>query len=285
MKELLKISKCAAVSFLFLVFAGSVYMVRAADSVDLPMGTSYNGIEASEGPSQNIPDSGAPASSIKIPIFIYHSVRPHVPESALQDKYDITPELLESQLAYMRDNGYTTISLDDLVRDVEAGTTTPVERPVILTFDDGWENQYVNAFPLLKKYNMTATFYVFTNPISKKEHFLTWDQLREMDQAGMTIASHTLTHPYLNEISSDELKREITESKKIIEAEIGKPVRHFASPFGYTDAEVVQDIALAGYATGRTTYAGEYHSKNDLLETRGYLVDDSLDDFIKVLKQ
>lgn len=235
---------------------------------------------------QNEPEKEAPTDSLKIPIFIYHSVRPHISgESKTQDRYDVAPRLLEQQFVYLRDNGYNTISLDDLVNDIKHGSAAPIEKPVILTFDDGWENQYRYAFPLLKKYHMTATFYIFTNAIGKKTHFLTWDQVKEMDAAGMTIGSHTLSHPYLKKLSSDELRKEIVESKKIIENELKKPVMHFASPFGYTSPEVVEIIKAAGYSTGRTTYKGIRHSKNDILQLRGILVNDNLSDFISVLNR
>ncbi len=235
---------------------------------------------------QKEPENKSTPGALKVPIFIYHSVRPYIPgESKLQDTYDITPELLEQQLIYLRDHEYTTITFDDLVRGVEIGTTSPVVRPVILTFDDGWENQYKYAFPLLKKYQATATFYVYTNPIGKKKHFLTWNQLREMDAAGMTIGSHTLTHPYLKLLAPRELTREITESKKILEAELQKPVRHFASPFGYTSPAVVATVKAAGYVTGRTTYKGMYHTKDDLFSLRGFFATDTFDDFVAILNR
>ena len=233
---------------------------------------------------QNQPEEPHAPGALKIPIFIYHSVRAHIPnESQLQDAYDITPELLERQLAYLQINGYTAITLDQLATDLETGTTSPIAKPVVLTFDDGWQNQYKNAFPLLKKYHMTATFYVFTNPIGKKPHFLTWDELREMDKAGMTIGDHTLSHPYFRTLPPEEIKIEATESKKILESELGKPVLHFASPFGSTNPQIQQTLKDAGYKTARTTYKGIYHARTDLLKLRGILVSDNFEDFVRAL--
>lgn len=235
---------------------------------------------------QNEPESMPVADSLKIPIFIYHSVRPYTSgESTIQDTYDITPQLFEQQLAYLHDHNFTAISLDDLAKDVTSGTTSPIQKPVILTFDDGWENQYTYAFPLLKKYHMTATFYVFADPIGKKKHFLTWNQLREMDEAGMVIASHTLSHPYLQNLSADELKKEIVESKHILETELAKPILHFASPFGYTSPEIIEIIKDAGYKTARTTYKGIYQSKDNLLQLRGILVNDDFNYFIQTINR
>ena len=131
---------------------------------------------------------------------------------------------------------------------------------------------------------MTATFYVYTDPIGNKI-YLTWDQLREMDQAGMTIASHTQSHPYFKTLALDKVTQEVTASKKILERELGKPVIHFASPYGSMDDDKMNILREAGYATGRTTYKGIYHHKDSLLKLRGILVSDRIQDFIDVLER
>lgn len=272
---------------LALLFGASYFLEKKEPPDDLSLTKDVTSEAALlEEAFQNEPENKAAPSSVKIPIFVYHSVRPHIAgESKIQDRYDITPELLEKQLIYMNDNGYRTITLDELVRDVENGTTTPVAKPVILTFDDGWRNQYQYAFPLLKKYRATATFYIYTNHIGKRKHSLTWEEVKEMDAAGMTIGSHTITHPFLKNLSHDEIKKEIFDSKKILEKELGKPVVHFASPFGDTSPEIVNLIREAGYETGRTIYKGIYHNKEDLFKLRGVLVSDDFNDFVKILKR
>lgn len=224
-------------------------------------------------------------SPIKVPIIIYHSIRPYIPgESAVQDRYDITPELFEQQLAYLQNHNYTPISIDALATYIQTGTTTPIMKPVVLTFDDGWENQYKYAFPLLKKYNMVGTFYVYTKPIDNmKPHFLTWDQIREMSAAGMTIGSHTLTHPILRDSSPVDMRREIFDSKNKIETEIKKPVLDFAQPFGYSSPEIEALIKEAGYLTARGTHKGVYQSKADIFNLQGYFTSDNFNDFIYIL--
>ncbi|MBX4206402.1 polysaccharide deacetylase family protein [Candidatus Parcubacteria bacterium] len=162
---------------------------------------------------QEVPAPGA----LKIPIFIYHSVRPfgaNDPESL--KAYEVTPELFEKELKYLQDNGYTVISLDQVAYDLKVGSTGLV-KPVVLTFDDGWANQYKYAFPLLKKYHMAATFYVYTRPIGSK-HFMTWDNLKEMSAAGMDIEDHSHTHPLFKNLPLDQAETEVVYSKKIIEA-------------------------------------------------------------------
>lgn len=235
---------------------------------------------------QNQPVLPHAPDALDIPIFIYHSVRPHYAgESKLQDAYDITPELLEQQLAYLRKNGYTAINMDDLTLYVMSGKIPAGMKPVVLTFDDGWQNQYVYAFPLLKKYGMKAVFYVYTDPISVMPHYLTWDELKEMDAAGMQIEDHTLSHPYLKDLSDADIEREMAESKKIIESHVGKPVLHFASPFGYTSERVQALAREVGFVTARTTYKGAFHDKNSLLSLTGFLVTDDIKDFTDALSQ
>jgi len=225
------------------------------------------------------------AHAIKIPIVIYHSVHPYIHgESIMQDRFDITPELFEEQLIYLRDHGYTTVSLDDLARDMKQGTTTTNLKPVALTFDDGLENQHTYAFPLLKKYGMIATFYVYTNPIDRKnKHYLSWDQLREMSSAGMTIGSHSLSHPLFKNSTPLEIQKELTQSKATIERELGKPALHFAQPFGYTSPEIEQAIKEAGYVTARGVRWGTIHGEEDRYYLNGYFTSDNFKDFVRIV--
>lgn len=234
---------------------------------------------------QLLPEPKSAPGSLKIPIFVYHSVRPDfVGESQMEHAYSITPELFEQQLSYLQKNGYTAITPDQLASGLAAGTTSPVQKPVLLTFDDGWENQYNNAFPLLKKYHMTATFYVYTNAIGVT-HFLTWPEIKEMDAAGMIIGDHTLSHPNFKKTSLAQIQKEVTDSKKILEDHLGKPVVHFASPFGYTNPDIIAIVGAAGYRTARTTYKGVYHTAADLLHLRSILVSESFGDFVKELNR
>lgn len=232
------------------------------------------------------PASATSSRSVKVPIVAYHSVRAYIKgESTYQDAYDITPELLEEQLKYIRDHGYTTITFADVIANFEHGTPLP-PKPVILSFDDGWRNEYEHAFPLLKKYNMKGTFFIFTNPINRKEHWMTWDEIKEMEAAGMEIGGHSRTHPMLTKIETDAaLDKEISGSKKIIENHLGHPIYAFAYPFGLENERVRGAVGRAGYVVARTLSSGVWNDPAHALEFHGTLASDRMSNFEKLLNK
>lgn len=204
--------------------------------------------------------------SVSVPVIVYHGVRPnYLGETAEIKRYTVLPETLDHELAYLRDNNYHVISLGALSKYFDEGVPIP-EKPIVLTFDDGWKNQYIYAFPLLKKYGFTATFFIFTNAVGHK-NFLSWEQIKEMDTAGMTIGGHTKTHPYLIGITDPiALEKEISGGKKIIEEHLGHPIETFAYPFGMYNASTTQAVREAGYRIARTSKPGLWHEKKNLLE-------------------
>lgn len=237
------------------------------------------------------PVAGSPASAtstpaaLRVPIMIYHSVRPHAQESVMQDAYDITPELLESEILYLKTHGYSTITFRDLYTALSGSSTLP-EKPVILSFDDGWENQYRYAFPLLKKHGVVGTFYVYTNPIGRNPHWMTWSQVIEMNKAGMEIGGHSRTHPYLTKIVDNKLlDKEIREPKEIIEQRLGHKIDTFAYPFGFYNARVVAAVERAGYLTARNVFKGVWQDMPHRYEIRGALSTDYLKDFVNYLEK
>ena len=191
---------------------------------------------------------------IHVPILIYHSVaaygsgmKPSVKE------YTLPPADLDKELSYLRDNGYTVISFDSLIHAMTDVSITLPPKSVVLTFDDGWEDQYTKAFPVLKKYGDTATFFIFTNgPNSGKPDFITWKQLKKMLDAGMDIESHSVSHPYLFAITDQAaLDKEIKTSREIITLHLGKTPDLFAYPFGEYSAAAIATIKSAGYIAAR----------------------------------
>jgi peptidoglycan/xylan/chitin deacetylase (PgdA/CDA1 family) len=225
-------------------------------------------------------------TSVRVPIIVYHSVRPkYFAEPKYQDDLDITPEMFEKHLMYFRDNDYTSVSFDDLADYFSSGSSSLPSKPIILSFDDGWENQYNYAFPLLKKYNMTATFFVFTNAIGKP-HYLTWDEINEMILSGNKVGSHSQSHPFLTKIRNKAaLYSEIVYSKKKIEAETGVQVTSFAYPFGQYNDDIVYAVKESGYKTARGAKRGIYHGKDDLYTLRTIISSDDFGDLVRGLSK
>src|SRR6478609_7442019 len=117
------------------------------------------------------------ADSRRVPILVYHSVMPHHPgQTAEQRVLDVDDSVFVAQMRYLVDGGYHVVSLDALVDALEGRDTLP-KHAVVITFDDGWENQYRHAFPVLRRFGLTATFFVFTTPIGKDEKLMTWEEL------------------------------------------------------------------------------------------------------------
>lgn len=198
---------------------------------------------------------------LRVPILMYHYVS-EPPEDADRYRRDlsVTPEQLDAQLGWLRDHDYTVVSLEDVARALHAGTRLPA-RPIVLTFDDGYADAYQHAFPLLKKHGVTATFFVVTEWIDEgRAGYLTWDQAREMAAAGMSIQSHSRTHPDLSRgCDHDCLVYQVLGSVQTIEAEIGVRPRFFCYPSGRYSGEVMAVLQQVGIVGAVTTQGGTLH--------------------------
>ena len=218
---------------------------------------------------------------LRIPIAIYHSVRPHIKgESAYQEMYDVTPELLAEQVEYLREKGFTNVTFAEVADYFDHGTPLP-SKPVILSFDDSWRNQYRYALPVLKKAHATSTFYVFTNSIDNGNH-LSLEEIKEIKNAGMEIGSHTKLHPYLNEIASAAiLADEIDGSKKILEKKLGSTITTFAYPFGEHASSSIDEVERSGYKTARSICKDQQQDRTRRFTMCGFIVSDDIEDFKK----
>jgi peptidoglycan/xylan/chitin deacetylase (PgdA/CDA1 family) len=180
----------------------------------------------------------------------------------------VTPELFAAHLTSLRAAGYTTISLYALVAALTQGAALP-PRPVILTFDDGYRDNYENAFPLLKAHNMTATFFVVTDFIDEQRpEYLTWEMVREMYHAGMSIESHGRNHVRLRGKDQAYLVWQALGSAETIQAELGVRPRFICYPSGEYDQLTMDIFQSAHYWAGLTTIQGATHSSEDLFELR-----------------
>lgn len=186
---------------------------------------------------------------MKIPILTYHSILPRDEISAIASKKDkiycLEKSLFEEQMGYLTDNGFTPISFNDF-RGILRGNCKAPEKPIILTFDDGREDNYRIALRILKKFGIKATFFIVTNWIGK-EGYLKWDQVKEMLNQGMQIQSHTHTHSVLDGLSDRRLKQELSMSKEIIESNLQSEVFTLALPHGAKSESLEQAARDIGY--------------------------------------
>ncbi len=215
------------------------------------------------------PQQPADASSSKkidVPVLVYHVVRPSYPsDSAAVRAIAVTPETFDAEMGYLASAGYRIVKFSDLEAYFASSTPLP-PKPVILSFDDGWGDQFAYAFPVLEKYRYPATFFVFTNAIDRPG-FLTWDDLHALAAAGMTIGAHSRPHPYLTSIASEsKLWSEIDGSRRLLEKELGLPVNEFAYPFGRYDAAIVSLVRKSGYRSARGDYYSGRQSADRLFE-------------------
>jgi peptidoglycan/xylan/chitin deacetylase (PgdA/CDA1 family) len=193
----------------------------------------------------------------KVPILMYHYIStPPADADAYRTDLSITPELLSEQLDRLVADGYTTISLYQLLEYLTKGVPLP-EKPVVLTFDDGYRDNYENAFPLLRKRGMTATFFVITDFIDEQRPlYLSWDMAREMLAAGMSIESHGRNHFTLEGQDDDYLVWQALGSMETLQHELGVRPRFVSYPAGDHDQRTIDIFHSANYWGGLTTEQG-----------------------------
>lgn len=201
--------------------------------------------------AQSWPQIHPRATLGRVPILMYHDVLTE-PEVF----FDLLPEQLEAHLQLLEDNDFTAVTLDQVVHHLRTGIPLP-EKPVLLTFDDGYAGHFEHVYPLLKQYQVPAVFSVFPGKLDGDvvgRSTLTWDQLKTMASDSLvTIASHSVTHPPdLTLMTDQELVYEVTESKRQLEERLGIPIQYFTYPAGHYDQRVAQAVADAGYLAALT---------------------------------
>jgi peptidoglycan/xylan/chitin deacetylase (PgdA/CDA1 family) len=211
---------------------------------------------------------------MSIPVLMYHHINPHK-----GDMVTVTPDVFEGQMEYLHKSGYRTLKIDELM-DFINGKLTIKEKSVVITFDDAWLDNYIYAFPIIKKYKINSTIFIITgrterasenktkHPASVPNHkeskllierkedrrvVLDWNLINEMsDSALVEFYSHTKSHAKCNSLSENELLEELGESKKIIEEKLNKPCPYLCWPYGgYNDAalKIAKGIGYKGIFT------------------------------------
>jgi len=210
----------------------------------------------------------SPGGRHAVPIMTYHSL------DGSGSVLSTVPSAFREQMSSLARRGFVGIGLGRLLEGW-AGRATLPERPVVLTFDDGYRNFLEHAWPTLEELRFGATIFVVAGLCGKTNDWpnqapdiprlplLGWDELASLSGAGFEIGSHTLSHPRLTRTPLPDARREIVDSKKELEDRLGKPVETFAYPFGLTDAASVE-IARAHYRGACSTAMGVARRDDDL---------------------
>lgn len=232
-----------------------------------------------------------------VPVLMYHHVNQHT-----GDMVTVTPEVFELQMKYLNKAGYRTLKADQLISFINGGLTLD-EKAVMITFDDGWLDNYVHAFPVLRKYNINATIFIATdwvkggpdnishmNPHIPKHRearrlieqgegykvILNWEFIKEMSESGLVeFHSHTKSHRKCHNLSADELEKELEGSKRIMEERLGRPCIALCWPFGRNNDLSMKIARDNGYSLIFTTKNGIVKKGSDPYAINRIAVKDS----------
>jgi len=234
----------------------------ATEPTDVPPPT-----VAPEPTPRPLPTPDGVQRTVEVPILMYHYIStPPDGEGAVRRDLSVSPEQFAAQLAYLKQAGYTSVSLEDLALALMVGAPLP-GHPIVLTFDDGYRDAYTNAYPLLKEYGFTGTFFLVTSYIDEgNPNYVTWQQVAEMSAGGMSMEAHGYTHADMEGRDRDYLIWQMLGSKEAIEARTGKPVRFFCYPSGYYDDGAMQVLHELGYWGATTISLGQEHTSDSLFD-------------------
>ncbi|WP_081923290.1 polysaccharide deacetylase family protein [Clostridium amazonitimonense] len=209
-----------------------------------------------------------------IPVLMYHSVKEKKTSEVV-----LTKKTFDKQLKYLKTNGFKTLTLDELYDYIKNGKEIP-RKSVVLTFDDGYKDNYEIVYPLLKQYGFKATIFVQTNKIDKDKHFLTTEQIKELAKSGIEIGSHTVSHKDLATLSYEDQYKELADSKATLEKIIDKPVKYLAYPYGSCNEDSKKICKELGYL-GAIGILDKYTNKeSDGFEISRRAVIEDMDNFL-----
>ena len=208
----------------------------------------------------------------RLPVLMYHRVAPT--GAAALAQYRVTPDQFAEQLAYLRDAGYYSITIEEWHAAMREHQPLP-GRAVMLTFDDGYLDFKTYAWPFLKKFAYSATVFLVAGEVGginrwdlsfgEEVPLMGWDEIRDLAAQGIKFGSHTVSHPNLAKISPTEVVREAIRARMILERELGRPVHSIAYPHGGEDQVVRHLIGGCGYRYGFTTAPGRVGMWDPLL--------------------
>ena len=191
------------------------------------------------------------ADQVSVPVLVYHRFGPSV-----ADNMTVTTAVFESQLQWLKANQYTVIPLRTLVNYLGGAGPPPPPRSVVITADDAHITVYTEMLPLVRRYGIPVTLFIYPSAVSNASYAMTWEQLQELKQTGQfDLQSHTYWHPNFKKDKKKlkpaeyqkEVDTQLAKSKTVLEKHFGTTVDLLAWPFGIYDDELEKDAAKAGY--------------------------------------
>jgi peptidoglycan/xylan/chitin deacetylase (PgdA/CDA1 family) len=203
------------------------------------------------------------ASSFHIPILAYHRIAGDN-SSATRDVYTLIESQFEAQMCYLYEHGYACLSLMDVFRSPATGKLKP-GKSFILTFDDGCEDFYIHAYPILRKYGFVATNFLISDWVGKRSSAnepaatprLSWEQIRALSAEGFSFGSHTCLHANLTDINNEQIWHELMDSKESLEAGLRQEILYLAYPYGASTPAIRKLTRQAGYQAAFGVNTGE----------------------------
>ncbi len=209
-------------------------------------------------------------------VLMYHNVGIPPKDALLRGLY-VTPRMFRFQMWYLKVAGFRVVSLKDILLYMN-GDISEVSLAAI-TFDDGYQDFYDNAYPVLQSYGYPATVFLVSDHIggenlwdykdvNTRKKLLGWESIHKLKGKGIEFGSHSKTHPFLSTLPQEEIYREIRDSKAYLEEELQLPVEFFCYPFGDYDTRVIDAVRESGYLGAITTKRGLIHRGDDPFEMR-----------------
>lgn len=195
-----------------------------------------------------------------VPVVMYHSVSN---EAASENAAGlrVTKNNFDAQMKYLKDNGYYTLTMDEVNDFITKNKPIP-EKSVALTFDDGYEDNYTNVFPVLKQYGFKATVFVVASAIDKDPNYLTTAQLKDMQNNGLDIESGTYENVKLGDLTAAQQLKSLQNSKQLLESILNKKVNYVSYPFGSYNTNTLDAASKASYLLGLSR-DGKWSYKTD----------------------
>jgi peptidoglycan/xylan/chitin deacetylase (PgdA/CDA1 family) len=212
----------------------------------------------------------------RVPILLYHRFGPVV-----ADSMTVTTSTFESHLQYLKNHGYTVIPLRHLVDYYLGKKSSLPSRSLVITADDGHKSVYTEMFPLLRKYHIPVTLFLYPSAISNASYAMTWNQLREIKETGLfDFQSHTFWHPNFKEERKrlkpaeyeDFVEKQLKKSRERLQRELDVKVDMLAWPFGIYDEWLIRKIIEAGYVAGFTMERRHASPSENMMALPRYLI-------------